>query len=293
MPAGKGQNRTTYPRAFDGRELPSYLSDDMVGELEVSQMSASEYGHISVADLLMEGVHQAGTKVIVKKDIRLSVIEIVKTLGCPGSAAVELASHSYIEKVVKYLRATKQIQSTKTPDTYTVLPKAPVSIDRDAAIQQLLETCEGQRDELSQRQVTINEQKEQIEKLTEELQNLKELPPAGADPQLVEQLLFKCEELEEAQRTALLEFENTVRTKQAEISKLEDRLSQSLTAHEQAEALIVNLTTQLEELQRQVMALSEERNDLATKVETLERVTPRHKELDAATIERLRRIGIK
>lgn len=292
MPAGKGQNRTTYPRAFDGRELPSYLSDDMVGELEVSRMSASEYGHIAVADLLMEGVYQAGTKVIVKKDIRLSVIEIVKTLGCPGSAAVELASHSYIEKVVKYLRARKQIQPTKSPDTYTVLPKAPVSIDRDAAIQQLLETCEKQKDELKERQAVVDDLNDQVEKLTLELQNLKDLPPAGVDPKIVEQLISKCEELEEQNRSTLLRFEETIRPKQAEIDRLQGLLTRSEEARERADASNINLAEQLEELGRQLMEITEERDGLAAKVETLEKVTRHHDELDAGTLARLKRLGL-
>jgi hypothetical protein len=198
-----------------------------------------------------------------------------------------------MEKVVKYLCAAKRLQATRTPGAYKVLPKAPPSIDRDVAIQQLLETCERQRDELQERQVVIRDQSEQIEKLTEELQSLKELPPAGADPELVEQLLLKCEELEDAKRTALLKFEETVRAKQAEINKLQDVLTQSKEAQEQVDALNANLSEQLEELRRQLMALSEERNELATKVDTLEKVTPRRKELDADTMERLKKLGIK
>lgn len=293
MPAGRGQNRTTYARSWDGKELPSRLPDDMVGELEVTRMPESEYGHIEVADLAIEEVYEAEKKGISKQELRLIVIGVIKKLGCPGAAASVMASDPYMNLVVKYLCAAKRIQRVnKTPGVYTVLSKAPVGIDRDAALHQLLETCEKQKSTLIERAGVITEQAEQIDKLTRELQSLKERPPVGADPEVLKQLLAKCEELREARQSALQKFEDEIQVKQREVDRLQIQLNESEEERKQADASNFGLTTQCDELRKQLMEVVQERDELLTRIDTLEKVAPQHSKLDVTTMNRLKELGI-
>lgn len=309
MVAGKGRHYTTYPRRFNGEEIPSTLPDELVGPVEVRKMADSEYSPADVADLAVERLHESEKAELTKEEFRTIVLSVVGELGCPQGAAEQMVTDQYMGRITKHLRSAKHIKDTAgKPGVWTVLPPAPAVVQRDEALEKLVEKAEEQqevirtqtellgqqRSDLEEKDLVIDQKDgeirrlgDEVKKLTQELEELEERPTAGIDPVALEQLLSKYESV----TSELTKLKVNLQTAERTTTTAERLRTEAQEQLRRAEAALRGKTKRVTELEAELRKKAEQLEAALQRVETLEKVQA-HKEVSDDLVARLKAVGI-